>query len=129
MIIGYKPQFPAKILAGIKKHTIREDIYDRWHAGMKMHQSTGVRTKQYRLIRIDRCTGTQLIEIVYNKDKVSVQVDNKLVGHYCKKYEVTYYDRLKQLAKNDGFDSVDDFFRWFNRDFKGKIIHWTELRY
>lgn len=28
-----------------------------------------------------------------------------------------------------GFDSVKDFFRYFNKDFKGKIIHWTDLKY
>lgn len=33
------------------------------------------------------------------------------------------------LAKNDGFDDVYQFYKWFNKDFKGKIIHWTEFRY
>jgi hypothetical protein len=36
---------------------------------------------------------------------------------------------LKILSVNDGFDSVDDFFEWFNEDFAGKIIHWTDLKY
>jgi hypothetical protein len=35
----------------------------------------------------------------------------------------------EQLAINDGFETVEHFFRWFNEDFSGKIIHWTDLRY
>jgi hypothetical protein len=34
-----------------------------------------------------------------------------------------------ELAKNDGFDSIEDFFNYFNQDFTGKIIHWTNLKY
>lgn len=98
---------------------------------MKMHQSTGVRTKQYKLIRIDSCTGTQKIEIKWldiSKDArhASVYVDNMCIGTYTNKYASGL---LNMLAKNDGFDSVEDFFNWFNKDYKGKIIHWTELRY
>ena len=130
MIIGYKPQFPDKILNGTKKHTIRTDAHDRWHAGMKMHQSTGVRTKQYKLIRVDTCTGTQKITIVWRYYKLVssayVYVDDKCIGSYTNQYPS---GMLKVLARNDGFDSVEDFFNWFNTDYIGKIIHWTDLRY
>ncbi len=34
-----------------------------------------------------------------------------------------------EYCRKQGFDSVEDFFRWFDTDFKGKIIHWTDLRY
>jgi hypothetical protein len=33
------------------------------------------------------------------------------------------------LMKNDGFESAEQFFNWFNGYFKGKIIHWTDLKY
>ena len=36
---------------------------------------------------------------------------------------------LKQLAINDGFVSENEFFEFFSSDFKGKIIHWTNLKY
>ena len=39
------------------------------------------------------------------------------------------YDEIKILSLNDGFDSVQQFFKWFNKDFEGKIIHWTKLKY
>lgn len=37
--------------------------------------------------------------------------------------------QIEELAMNDGFESVDQFFAWFNKDWKGKIIHWTDLKY
>lgn len=33
------------------------------------------------------------------------------------------------LARNDGFDTIEDFCRWFKKDFCGNIIHWTDFRY
>jgi hypothetical protein len=36
---------------------------------------------------------------------------------------------LLQFVQNDGFDSIEDFFSYFDKGFKGKIIHWTDLRY
>jgi len=36
---------------------------------------------------------------------------------------------INHLAKNDGFEGIEDFFKWFNEDFKGKIIHWTNYKY
>jgi hypothetical protein len=36
---------------------------------------------------------------------------------------------VELIAQNDGFDRVEDFFTYFNKDFKGKIIHWTNLKY
>ena len=131
MIIGFNKQFPDKIIKGTKKHTIREDKHDRWHAGMKMHMATGVRTKMYKCFKLDTCTGTQKVEIKWNnlyKDapRASVYVDSKCIGTYTNIYPSGL---LKVLAYNDGFDSVDDFFRWFNKDFNGKIIHWTDIRY
>jgi len=38
-------------------------------------------------------------------------------------------ENLNRLAVNDGFNCGDDFLKWFNKDFEGQIIHWTELRY
>ena len=36
---------------------------------------------------------------------------------------------IKLLTKNDGFESVESFFEYFNENFRGKIIHWTEFTY
>jgi hypothetical protein len=43
----------------------------------------------------------------------------------------THTDEIEELAINDGFDSVADFWDYFSSygDFEGRIIHWTDLTY
>jgi ribonuclease HIII len=36
---------------------------------------------------------------------------------------------IETLAQNDGFNTIYDFFAYFNEDFTGKLIHWTDLKY
>jgi hypothetical protein len=139
MILGYKKQFPwgtptdfkRKILEDIKLHTMREDAHDRWHEGRKIQHAHGVRTKSFDNFHNNECTGTQRIYIgktkgyknhqywFYNGNRYGVIVDKKRLNSFA----------IAHLAYNDGFDSVDDFFRWFQNGFKGKIIHWTPLKY
>ena len=33
------------------------------------------------------------------------------------------------IIRNDGFTDIFQFIRWFKKDWKGKVIHWTDLRY
>lgn len=127
MILGFKKQFKAPIVKGDKIHTIREDKNERWHAGKLIHFATGVRTKEYDNFLKDTCKSVQEIEIIHNENKehaaydkgVWVLVDNIVLSSFW----------VERLAINDGFKSVYDFFQWFSKDFKGKIIHWTNLRY
>lgn len=116
MIIGFKERFIKPILfEKTKKHTIREDKKNRWKAGMLMHMATGVRTKNYNCFKEVTCKSIQLIEIQNN----SITVDNRKLTE----------QEIQQLIVNDGFDSTIDFWNWFEKPFKGKIIHWTDLRY
>ncbi|HEY5509050.1 MAG TPA: hypothetical protein VIK29_10280, partial [Paludibacter sp.] len=82
MVIGFNKQFPDKITAGTKKHTIREDVHNRWHAGMTMHMAIGVRTKNYNCFKLDTCKSTQKITIIHYPHKASVYIDDKLLGHW-----------------------------------------------
>lgn len=128
MILGFNPRFPDKILSGEKKHTIREDKHNRWEVGRWIHFATGVRTKGYKCFKQEICDGTQTIEIKYIykcSDYPAVYIDGRIFAYYNPKE----WETLCTLAKNDGFDSFEDFCKWFNKDFKGKIIHWTKLRY
>lgn len=126
-----------------KIHTIREDTHDRWKPGMKIHHSYGVRTKSYRCFAINECQSIQRIEITEVKTGSSdnsycfpimspKQRKNAVSG---KIFRVTVDDKvlsntmIDQIAKNDGFNTTEDFFLWFNGNFKGKIIHWTNLKY
>ena len=141
MILGYKKLFPwnkptefdRKIIHGHKKHTIREDATNRWHAGRKINHCHGVRTKCFDNFYNNSCTGTQTIRIIDwsigDRKHFSVYIDGSFF------YNTTYRSsndraiKMLELVRNDGFDCLADFFSWFNSDYTGKIIHWTDLRY
>ena len=124
MVLGFKPQFKELIENGQKKHTIREDKHGRWKAGRVIHFATGVRTKFYEQFNECKCKSVQTISIDYDYIKpighcVSVFIDDRSLSP----------DEIRILAKNDGFEDTSEFFDWFSKDFKGKIIHWTDLKY
>lgn len=143
MILSYKKQFPwgeptnfeEKILNGSKIHTFREDKNRRWKAGRKAHHANGVRTKNYNCFKEGPCDGIQEIGIYYtlnessgSHDRVLIYIDGKM------RYDLTSPSNERSmfvwtLAKNDGFDSIKDFFKWFKTDFAGVIIHFTDFRY
>lgn len=112
-IIGvYKP----------KIHTIRRDEKLRWHKGNYIHfnikQSPSI---DFNFAPVIQCTGKERIKIVWWKSSPNPIV---VIGD-----TVLNLKAIEQLAFNDGFDSVDDFFSWFDKDFEGWIIHWTPYRY
>lgn len=144
MILSYKKKFPFnnqptdfeyKIKAGIKKHSIRDDNHDRWQPGMKIHHAHGARTKYYHQFAEGICVSTQTIMISFiyqgmydstpeysfdiNGQRYAVFIDSRLLNH----------QEVRTLAYNDGFDSIEDFFLWFNKPTIKKIIHWTDLKY
>lgn len=126
MVIGFKKQFVPLIKKGSKIHTIRADKRNRWKAGMKMHMATGVRTKKYKCFKQNVCKSIQKIKIKYSPKSFygkyipsKIYIDGKSINFVA----------LCELSKNDGFETVSDFLDWFNKDFKGKIIHWTDKKY
>ena len=123
MNLSFQPQFVEPILNGTKIHTIREDKHNRWHVGSIIHFCTGLRTKDYNCFDKGFVVSVQTINIMYHWKQLGpkyivpvVTVDHKIVN-------------IGELARNDGFNSADDFLKWFDDDFSGKIIHWTEARY
>ena len=148
MILGFKTKFKdgkdtnfvAKIIKSLfhqigenllvpKIHTIRVDAKKRWKVGTLIHFCTGVRTKNFNNFGLRHCFGVQEIEIVYFNDvQFDVIVDGKTLSTY----------QVKDLALNDGFDLVDSFFYYFKSEatqeecykvFRGRLIHWTNLKY
>ena len=134
---GTPTRFVDKILKGIvgssyevaspKLHTIRAS--KRIKKGMLLSLRTWsgkpYRSKQNEFV-VTECDGTQDIKIESGCDDsgkfkwVGIYVDGKLLG----------IEESINLAINDGFESYDDFCRWFyGKEFKGQIIHWTDLRY
>ena len=128
MILGFKEQFKEPILKGTKIHTIREDKHNRWRQWRLIQFATGVRTKKYNCFEELPCTGTQRIEIKHQHTDVFVYVDGMYLYDSIAPHNLSI-NKMLSLAKNDGFKTIDDFFMWFNKDFEGKIIHWTDLRY
>ncbi|PPK99011.1 hypothetical protein [Parapedobacter indicus] len=109
-----------------KLHTIRGG--NRWKAGDKIHFVINSRSKnRFQFMPVLHVMSVQDIEIIHtgytpNFPLVMVHNGKNLMNPMG-------YDEMKQLALNDGFDSIGDFFAWFNGDFTGQIIHWTDLRY
>jgi hypothetical protein len=110
---------------GDKLHTIREDKNDRWKPGTKIDFFINCRQKNmFRFAPVLPVVSIQEIEIVYDKVFGKILRPEILIDN-VKLHPM----RLEELALNDGFDNVQDFFAYFDKDFKGKIIHWTNLKY
>jgi len=105
-----------------KLHTIRHDPKNLWKPGRKIHPVVFNRTKKrFQFAPVLECKSVQKIEIKYNNYSRNIFIDNN--------HLTMYYQDLNKLSKNEGFNLVDDFFRFFNKDFEGKIIHWTNYKY
>lgn len=125
MILSFKQQFKVPILEGAKIHTIRNDKSNRWRTGKKIHFATGVRTKYYDQFFEGECVSTQDIEInVYRDNVVGTCMVIIIDGRIIKDLK-----EISRLATNDGFVNIKEFYSWFNKSFKGKIIHWTDYKY
>ena len=117
---GTKWDFLRVAFKNEKKHTIREDKHDRWHAGRLIHPVVFNRSKnQFQFAPAFPCVSTQKIRIWHHDGGLEIFIDD----HYLNEKQ------FESLAKNDGFNSIEDFENWFEKDFTGKIIHWTSLKY
>lgn len=108
----------------VKINTIREDKNNRWKAGVMIDFYTGVRTKAMKRFgtRVP-VVSTQKIEILYYKNFKHIFRSVIVDSHYLS------IEEQKELAQNDGFDTLEDFFNYFDKNFTGKIIHWTDKKY
>lgn len=130
-----------------KLHSLRVDIAKRWnpdnHIHFKVWEGRPYHSNSLPFAPIIPCVSVQKVFInwglttnflhrfpcmkISKKDlekpllsrTPSVYVDEKLLSP----------QEVGELANNDGFDNVTDFYRWFNKDFSGKIIHWTDKIY
>lgn len=132
---------PRQIKKFPKIHTMRLDPHNRWKAGRKIEMV--YRGAGYKIIdhfnkgipELEVCTGIQSIRIKhYDDGQVHISIDNNIffwgsLVHEKIATKDEYLKNINSLVKNDGFDSVEDFFRWFNKDWEGKIIHFTDFRY
>lgn len=105
-----------------KIHTIRKDSKKRWRQGRDIDFAINNRTKDwFRFAPVVPCVSVQEIEILvgFTASHLQIAVDERALS----KKEV------KELVLNDGFESVEQFLTWFTQDFRGRIIHWTDMSY
>lgn len=111
-----------------KIHTIREG--DRWKKGNSIQMAVGVRTKHYKqfnkgIPELSECISTQKINIVWGKSTLG-----KHVQVFIDSVNVTSINAIiDTLVINDGFANRKDFFNYFNEDFEGQIVQWTDFKY
>lgn len=113
-----------------KLHTIRRDEKNRWKPGTKIDFFINCRQKNmFRFAPVIPVVSTQRVFMTYEyNDLIKISVDGE---------ELFGYSERLQFAKNDGFDTWEDFFEYFypilikneHNAFRGKIIHWTDFRY
>lgn len=83
------------------------------------------------------CVSTQMCEIKYpeqispGQKTLEILISAKYYGAiFLKNGEITVSSpKIKNLITNDGFDNAADFMNFFSKPWKGKIIHFTNLRY
>jgi hypothetical protein len=150
---GGKTNFVEKILASQnpfinyipKLHTVREG--QRWKPGYFIHMAIGVRTSAYQQFNVlaeglQKVKSVQRIDIIHRGPKCAlIFVDRKLKfsrieylvsedGGTTTFQKVNGICWLLQFLKNDGFESEEDFWRWFSKPIRnGQLIHWTDLKY
>lgn len=124
-----------------KIHTMRSDEKDRWKKDNNIHFVINNRQpNRFQFAPVIRCSGIEHVKIEWQcengnmKKSVRVYIGSKNIG--CMIWNKGFEDQpiatgkqMIELAENDGFDSIEEFFMWFNEDWSGKIIHWTSLRY
>jgi hypothetical protein len=115
--LNFKKQFAPLIESGEKRQTIRRiGKSNGWIEGARLYLYTGQRTNQCRKLGEAKIAAIRRVTI----HEAGVYLNGEqLVG-----------ESLIQFVKADGFDSVDDFFAFFNEQrgdepFVGRVIYWT----
>lgn len=115
-----------------KLHTIREDKNNRWGSGCDIHLVIkNLRFDRFQFAPVIKCKSVQEINIY-----VSGDVKDFTVAYLVVIDGMDFYDSglgvdrgMHELAVNEGFETIEDFFAYFNKDFTGKLINWTDLKY
>lgn len=125
---NFRAQFADDVESGSKLQTIRKVGKRRPPVpGEQLQLYTGMRTRSCRLLNRGICTRVIGIKIRPKFHEVLVQVDERY-------WQIVDSDKsLDQLAKDDGFGSVEAFFQFFEAqrgaddEFIGHVIVWEVL--
>lgn len=127
--IGYPEYHTPKI------HAIYRDLDETFTAGVNLKILSGRIDKLIQVVPDMKCISVQTIEVKFHPEIRKYQTFRGLIDGEWVKSDVFVDGKwingevIERLAINEGFDSVEHFFRYFNRDYTGKIIHWTDKKY
>ena len=114
MNINYKKEMERALANGVKLHTIRQKPREvrtiMNHIVYPYHKERGC-------VLSNLCTETQMITI--EPSSRTIKVDGR---------ELSKVD-IERVSINDGFETMDDFWTFFNEPYQGMIIHWTDTKY
>lgn len=114
MNINYKKEMERALANGVKLHTIRQKPIA---VGTMMNHIVYPYHKERRCVLSNLCTATQMITI--EPSSRTIKVDGR---------ELSKVD-IERVSINDGFETMDDFWTFFNEPYQGMIIHWTDTKY
>jgi tRNA G37 N-methylase TrmD len=133
MILSFSlDSFVEKIKSGAKIHTIRRNVGERWKVGNKIHFW---KDNPRHIAKNPYCFGTgkvirvNPIAIRYFRqpeNSYSYARGNKFVEVTMNGAKLTRME-CEELAQNDGFGSFEEFLDWFDSDFNGSIIFWSNF--
>lgn len=114
MNINYKKEMERALANGVKLHTIRQKPIA---VGTMMNHIVYPYHKARRCVLSNFCKSTQMITI--EPSSRTIKVDGR---------ELSKVD-IERVSINDGFETMDDFWTFFNEPYQGMIIHWTDTKY
>lgn len=118
-VLNFKKQFAPMVESGAKRQTIRGCRADGRNprVGQVLYLYTGMRTQYCRKLGEGICRQSWPVYM-------DAQDDGRIDVFVCG--DVLKPDEVEQLARDDGFSEVDDFFKFFDNrmPFKGYLIKW-----
>lgn len=119
--------FPAKILDGTKKHTLRADPKERWKVGMKVEFYAMNPRNKGKLFARGKIT--EIVPVTLQFKPVPAVVfeqdeTNKYKRLHCTLYPcntIVWARELDNFAVNDGFEDWFELYKFFEPEFKDKL--------
>lgn len=118
-VLNFKAQFANAVENGSKRQSIRPVRKNAINVGDMIYLYTGQRTKACRFLGTAKCTETFSIAIKQERGKLPIVIIANSI------------ESVAEIAKKDGFNSVEDFLAFFKNqygnEFFGLVIRWSKI--
>jgi hypothetical protein len=123
--LDFKRQFADAVKSGKKRQTIRASGRRDWQAGDTLHFFTGLRSGDRKRLGKATLLSVQAIRI----DCAGRHIDlEKTLPHGVRYMAPLFDDEAREVARADGFASLDAFFEFFQeqhgRHLGGYLLKW-----